>query len=1337
MKKSVMELEFLQHSDLNPGTAVRGTIIAIEDFGLLVRLSDKMTGLVPLVHLADVIIRKPAAKFKIDQKIKCRVLWVDSEEKKVTLTAKKTLLNSSLPLITSYDAKPGTISHGFIKSVKPNGVVVSFYNRVTAFAPLNEIIDDGSKPEDVFSNGQPIQCRVISSSLLERKMLVSFRVNEDKDAYESLELGSKQSGTILQIQPDFCIVQLESGIRARLRKFQFSDSPSLCDKWISECSINQKLNGLMVLCKPLHRPVELTKKYSICKSNEMNSLPSTIDELSTGDIVNGYVKRISSIGAHIGFMGDLIGFVPKSQIADQFVDNPSNFLVLGQSVRAYVIEIDQQRLILGLKQSLCATNGIQWIQQYFKEEKFLFRSLKRKNKKLKLSDISIGDFIKGTIKEKMNIGLLVEIDKYTSGIILNEHIGNFSKKQIGNIITVRVLDISQTTSQKRILDLSGKFSSKDKLNELDEHDKEYDATIELVKSHYLIVSVKQQIGFVPVLDYNSVIYAKPTQNYSIGDKLKVNLCPEPLDSLYDRKILFSLPIQASTSKIAATKEDILSLSDIQPGMLVKGKVSKVQLQTLKISVGHHVVGRVDVTEVLDEPSTKPPFSGYEEGDIVTAKVLKVTEIPSNRHLPISHQNPIARHRLDLTLKKSKLSLPPPEIGEPIATWKKAEDLLNQDILVVIIEIQQKTNSLGVQISPDVKGTIPSYFMPSKSKSYISSLSKHYSIGQTIKARVVHVDTKHKAINLSLQKNDPYKAFDKSGSIILGKIVKLVSGRGILVEIAPNRNGFVHITEISDTYQKKIVKSMKIGKYHKFYVLPSMESDKHVPLSLRQSKLSKDNTQEIDNPSFNSIDDLKENQIVSGYTVSGSKGKGITVALSRFVTAYVPHDEIADKVSDSIEVYFSTGRCVEGIIISIDKNADYPLTMSLKKSRVSGESNENENGLKLKDIEKGQKLKGHVKLVKDYGILIEIKNSAGLVGLCHKSEISDKKNTKWQEIFEKGDYVKVIVLNVDLEKNRLSLGMKPSYFNEDDLESDSENEDDNMIIDSEKLLDDDSDSEDNLMVMSSINQKDDIDMEDSSDDEDDDEDDDDEDNTKDSTSSLKGTSFKWNDFAVTPVNKTNNDDSEEEEESDDEEMEDESTSKKAKKLAKQNEEQRISMKESELLEGDKAPETIADYERLIVASPNDSYLWIKYMAFLLSMTEIEKARSVVERALKRINLREEEEKLNIWIAYINLEMIYGTNETLSKVIERALSYNDPKEVYLRLVDVYSNADKLEEAEDVYKTLTKKYKQSKGVWIKYLTFKMTNQETDEARKLFQRAINVLPRRKRKYIFLYKNC
>ena len=114
----------------------------------------------------------------------------------------------------------------------------------------------------------------------------------------------------------------------------------------------------------------------------------------------------------------------------------------------------------------------------------------------------------------------------------------------------------------------------------------------------------------------------------------------------------------------------------------------------------------------------------------------------------------------------------------------------------------------------------------------------------------------------------------------------------------------------------------------------------------------------------------------------------------------------------------------------------------------------------------------------------------------------------------------------------------------------------------------------------------------------------------------------------------------------------------------------------MLDGDKPPETIADFERLLVASPNDSFLWIKYMAFLLSLTEMEKARAVVERGLKRINLREEDEKLNLWVAYMNLELMYGTEDSLLKVIERALSYNEPKQVYLRLVDIYTNADKLE-------------------------------------------------------------
>lgn len=49
----------------------------------------------------------------------------------------------------------------------------------------------------------------------------------------------------------------------------------------------------------------------------------------------------------------------------------------------------------------------------------------------------------------------------------------------------------------------------------------------------------------------------------------------------------------------------------------------------------------------------------------------------------------------------------------------------------------------------------------------------------------------------------------------------------------------------------------------------------------------------------------------------------------------------------------------------------------------------------------------------------------------------------------------------------------------------------------------------------------------------------------------------------------------------------------------------------------------------MASPNSSYLWIKYMAFELSLTQVEKARTIAERALKIIRHRDETEKTNIW------------------------------------------------------------------------------------------------------------
>lgn len=72
-----------------------------------------------------------------------------------------------------------------------------------------------------------------------------------------------------------------------------------------------------------------------------------------------------------------------------------------------------------------------------------------------------------------------------------------------------------------------------------------------------------------------------------------------------------------------------------------------------------------------------------------------------------------------------------------------------------------------------------------------------------------------------------------------------------------------------------------------------------------------------------------------------------------------------------------------------------------------------------------------------------------------------------------------------------------------------------------------------------------------------------------------------------------------------------------------------------------PKSVNDFERLLVSDQDQSYLWIKYMAFMLDKLDADAARRVAERAVKSVGITAESDKLNLWIAYMNLENQYGT------------------------------------------------------------------------------------------------
>jgi rRNA biogenesis protein RRP5 len=68
-----------------------------------------------------------------------KVLVVDPDRKRIVLTAKKTLLESDLPILSKIDdAKVGVVTHGVVVSVSEKHILVEFYNHLKAVVPIRE-----------------------------------------------------------------------------------------------------------------------------------------------------------------------------------------------------------------------------------------------------------------------------------------------------------------------------------------------------------------------------------------------------------------------------------------------------------------------------------------------------------------------------------------------------------------------------------------------------------------------------------------------------------------------------------------------------------------------------------------------------------------------------------------------------------------------------------------------------------------------------------------------------------------------------------------------------------------------------------------------------------------------------------------------------------------------------------------------------------------------------------------------------------------------------------------------------------------------------------------------
>ncbi|CAI2362226.1 unnamed protein product [Moneuplotes crassus] len=127
-----------------------------------------------------------------------------------------------------------------------------------------------------------------------------------------------------------------------------------------------------------------------------------------------------------------------------------------------------------------------------------------------------------------------------------------------------------------------------------------------------------------------------------------------------------------------------------------------------------------------------------------------------------------------------------------------------------------------------------------------------------------------------------------------------------------------------------------------------------------------------------------------------------------------------------------------------------------------------------------------------------------------------------------------------------------------------------------------------------------------------------------------------------------------------------------------------------------------YERMLLANPSNSFLWIHYISQELAKKGYKDAKVLCERAVKSIDITKLKEKLNLWIAYMNLESKFGKEKEFKSIINRALKINDQKEIYLAVIDIYKRRKNYKIIEGFYIILTKKYNFHLDVWKKYVEY-----------------------------------
>ncbi|QHS75500.1 Rrp5p [Saccharomyces paradoxus] len=1037
--------------------------------------------------------------------------------------------------------------------------------------------------------------------------------------------------------------------------------------------------------------VHVTLKKSLVNIED-NELPLVSTYENAKNIKEKNEKTLATVqvfkanGCIISFFGGLSGFLPNSEISEVFVKRPEEHLRLGQTVVVKLLDVDadRRRII-----ATCKVSNEQATQQ-----------------KDTIENIIPGrTIITVDVIEKTKDSVIVEIpDVGLRGVIYAGHISDarieqnraqLKKLRIGTELTGLVIDKDTRT---HVFNMTLKSSLiKDAKKETlpltydDVKDKKKD-----IPMHAYIKSISDKGLFVA---FNGKFiglvlpsYAVDSRDIDISKTFYINQSVTVYLLRIDdqnQKFLLSLKapkVKEEKKKVESNIEDaidpsIKSWDDLSIGSIVRAKIKSVKKNQLNVILASNLHGRVDIAEVFDTyeeiKDKKQPLSNYKKDDIIEVKIIGNHDVKSHKFLPITHRISKASI-LELSIKPSELK------SKEVHTKTLEEINIGEDLTGFVNN--SSGNHLWLTISPVLKARISLLDLADDNVNLSETIESVFPLGSALQVKVASIDREHGFVNaIGKAHVDINMTTIKVGDEFPGRVLKIAE-KYVLLDLGNKVTGISFITDALNDFSLSLKEGFgdKINNVIPTTVLAVDAENKKIELSLRSAAAK--------TRSIKSHEDLKQGDIVDGI-IKSVNDKGIFVYLSRKVEAFVPVSKLSDSYLKEWKKFYKPMQYVLGKVVTCDE--DSRISLTLRESEINGD-------LKVlkaySDIKAGDVFDGTVKNVTDFGVFVKLDNTVNVTGLAHITEIADKKPEDLSALFGVGDRVKAIVLKTNLEKKQISLSLKASHFSKEaELPSTTTGQPEKEDEDEDEVMADadfnDSDNESDIGDQNAVvtDKKTEI--------------------SSDGLSLSAG--FDWTASIL---------DQAQEEESE-EDQEDFTENRKHKH--KRRKEKVVQDKTIDI--NTRAPESVADFERLLIGNPNSSVVWMNYMAFQLQLSEIEKARELAERALKTINFREEAEKLNIWIAMLNLENTFGTEETLEDVFSRACQYMDSYIIHTKLLGIYEISEKFDKAAELFKATAKKFGSEKvSIWVSWGDFLISHNEEQEARTILGNALKALAKR-----------